>query len=370
MLLPELGLTVARQIPVEMIGGLLSGGYSLHGGVIRNGAGQIVSHLATVGGSGLTSLVPGLDILRSAVANGQLLMLARDVEALQSSVSTVLNVATTGAALSGMGLVVSIAGFAYLSKRFAQVEKLLVDVKELIETRNLADLKAAMGYMKNAEEIDGIGQDNRRSLLLEAHKNFATLAHLYGDLWEKVEEPKKIRALEGFYTLAFTGASIANSELGMHDVAVRQFGEHLEQWKQTARTQIKKLLLGKDPAPLQSLSTDLMTTAEFINLLDFANDTTRGIDWLDEFRPKRSSSWMPHVPRIPVPWEEKPDQQMIATAKLWERRNGVLEAHGAHLAFLAEKKKSVGEFSRALTNAANENQLDAICVVPTSLKIA
>ena len=53
MLLPELGLTVARQIPVEMIGGLLSGGYSLHGGVIRNGAGQIVSHLATVGGSGL-----------------------------------------------------------------------------------------------------------------------------------------------------------------------------------------------------------------------------------------------------------------------------------------------------------------------------
>ena len=42
-----------------------------------------------------------------------------------------------------------------------------------------------MGYMKNAEEIDGIGQDNRRSLLLEAHKNFATLAHLYGDLWEK-----------------------------------------------------------------------------------------------------------------------------------------------------------------------------------------
>lgn len=113
-----------------------------------------------------------------------------------------------------------------------------------------------------------------------------------------------------------------------------------------------------------------MTTAEFINLLDFANDTTRGIDWLDEFRPKRSSSWMPHVPRIPVPWEEKPDQQMIATAKLWERRNGVLEAHGAHLAFLAEKKQSVGEFSRALTNAANENQLDAICVVPTSLKIA
>ena len=370
MLLSELGLSVTRQIPVEMIGGLLSGSYSLHGGVIRNGAGQIVSHLATVGGFGLTSLVPGLDTLSSAIANGQLMMLASDVETLQSSVSSVLNVATTGAALSGMGMVVSIAGFAYLNKRFTQIEKLLVDVKELIETRNLADLKAAMGYMKNAEEIGSISQDNRRSLLLEAHKNFTTLAHLYGDLWAKVDEPKKIRALEGFYTLAFTGASIANSELDMHDVAARQFCEHLEQWKFTARTQVKKLVLGKDPMRLQSVSTDLLTTAEIVNLLDFANDTTRGIDWLDEFRPKQSSSWMPQVPKIPVPWEEKPDQQMIATAKLWEHRNGILESHGAHLAFLAGKKISVGDFSKALTSAANENHLDAICVVPASLKIA
>ena len=367
-MLSQLGLTVARQIPVEMIGGLLSGGYSLHGGVIRNGAGQIVAHLATVGASGLTSLVPGLDILSSALTNGQLLMLARDVKKLQSAVASVLNVATTGAALSGIGLVVSIAGFAYLSKRFTQIEKLLGDVKELIEARNLADLKAAMGHMKNAEETDSVSHDNRRSLLLEAQKNFSTLAHLYGDLWGKAVDPKQVRALESFYTLAFTGASIANSELGMHEVAARQFGEHLDQWKKTAREQVKERVLGKDL--LKSVSAEVVTTSEYIKLLDFANDSERGIDWLDDLRPKETKSWMPQFPKaIPNPWE-KSDLGMIDTAKLWQQRSAVLESHEAHLSFLAEKKQSVGQFSRVLIKAANDNNLDAICVLPKAIPTA
>lgn len=364
-MLTDLGLTIARQIPVEMIGGLLSGGYSLHGGVIRNGAGQIVAHLATVGTSGLTSLVPGLDVLSSAVANGQLLMLARDVKGLQSAVSSVLNVAATGAVLSGVGLVVSIAGFAYLSKRFEQLERLLGDVRELVETRNLADLKAALGYMKNAEDIDSVSHDNRRSLLLEAQKNFSTLAHLYGDLWGKTEDPKQIRALESFYTLAFTGASIANSELGMHVIAARQFGEHLDQWKKTARDQVRERVLGKDL--LRSVSTQVITTSQFVNLLDFANDSKRGIDWLDDLRPKETNSWIPHFPKtISNPWE-KSDLNMIETAKLWQQRSAVLESHESHLTFLAEKKQSVGQFSRMLIKAANANKLDAICVLPTSI---
>ena len=365
-MLSEMGLTLARQIPVEMIGGLLSGGYSLHGGVIRNGAGQIVAHLATVGASGLTSLVPGLDVLSSAIANGQLLMLAKNVKSLQSAVSSVLSVATTGAALSGMGLVVSIAGFAYLSKRFDQIEKLLGDVKELIETRNLADLKAAMGYMKNAEDAL-ISPENRRSLLLEAQKNFSTLSHLYGDLWSKVEDPKQIRALEGFFTLAFTGESIANSELGMHEIAASQFSEHLDLWKKTAREQIKDRVLGKDPLQLRSVSTDVLTTAQFINLLDFANDTNRGIEWLDDLRPKLLNSWKQHVPKMIANQWEKHDQNMIENANLWQRRSAVLESHESHLSFLAGKHTSVGQFSKLLVNAANDQQLNAICVLPKTI---
>lgn len=368
-MITELGLTVARQIPLDMIGGILSGAYSLHGGVIRNGAGQIVAHLASTSGSSLLGLVPGLDVISSAVANGQLLMLAKDVKELQSAVSSVLDVATTGAALSGLGLVVSIAGFAFLSKRFKQIESLLLDVKDLIEARNLADLKAAMGYMKDAEAVESVGLENRRSLLLEAQKNFSTLSYLYGDLWSKVENPKQIHALEGFYTLAFTGASIANSELGMYDVAVRQFNEHLAHWKSTARYQTKSHVLGKDPVHLQSVSTDLLTTAELINLLDFANETQKGISWLDDFRPKSSNSWIPQAPKIRPPWE-KVDQGMIATAKQWQRRSSILDSHRAHLEFLAKKKLSVGQFSKAVILEAKEQRVEAICIMPNTVRVA
>ena len=367
-MLAQMGLTLARQIPIEMIGGLLSGSYSLHGGVIRNGAGQIVAHLATTGASGFMSLVPGLNVLSSAVANGQLLMLAKDVKGLQSAVSSVLNVAATGAALSGVGLVVSIAGFAYLNKRFDQIEKLLGDVKELIEARNLADLKAAIGYMKNAEEIDGISHDNRRSLLLEAQKNFSTLAHLYGDLWTKATDQKQVRALESFYTLAFTGASIANSELGMHEIAARQFSEHLDQWKRTARLQVRERIHGTDL--LKSVSAEVVTTSEFVKLLDFAHDSRRGIDWLDDLRQKETKSWMPSLPKsIQYPWD-KSDLAMIETAKIWQQRSSVLESHETHLEFLADKNQSVGQFSRTLAKAANDEGLDAICVLQTAMPIA
>jgi len=42
-MLADLGLSVARQIPVETLTGLVSGMYSLHGGVIRDAGGPFES---------------------------------------------------------------------------------------------------------------------------------------------------------------------------------------------------------------------------------------------------------------------------------------------------------------------------------------
>ena len=47
----EIGLTVARAIPYEHLAGLLSGSLTVHGGVIRDAGGRIVSHLVLPGAS-------------------------------------------------------------------------------------------------------------------------------------------------------------------------------------------------------------------------------------------------------------------------------------------------------------------------------
>lgn len=366
-MLSELGLTVTRQIPIEMIGGILSGAYTAHGGVIRNGAGQIVAHLASASSAGLTSLVPGVSVLSSALANGQLMMLSRSVEELHSAVSSVMTAAATGAALSGLGLVVSVAGFAYLNRRFEQMEKLLVDVKDMIETRNIADLKSAIGHMKNAEGIVRISEENRRSLLLEAQRNFTTLSHLYGDLWARAKTTKQIRAMEGFFALAFTGASITNSELGMYEIAVTQYQENVDYWNKTARSQVRQHLIRDNPKQLQEISAELLPTADLVNVLDFANTSNRGIAWLDDFRMPDTKSWWPSIPRISNPWETA-DVEMVDLAKLWQKRQAVLQSQVAHLGFLSGKEISVGQFSKALKDAANAQGAEAICVIESQKK--
>ena len=123
-MLADLGLTVARQIPIETLTGLVSGMYTVHGGVIRDAGGRIVSHLVTSGGSAaMSSLVPGLGVLGQALQGAQLWKIGKDVAAVQQTVNTVLNVAMTGTVLSGLGLVTSVAGFTYLRHRLNQLER-------------------------------------------------------------------------------------------------------------------------------------------------------------------------------------------------------------------------------------------------------
>ena len=52
------GLSVARAIPKEALLGLISGSYSLHGGVVRDVGGRIVAHLAMP--STMVSAIPGM----------------------------------------------------------------------------------------------------------------------------------------------------------------------------------------------------------------------------------------------------------------------------------------------------------------------
>ena len=122
MMLADLGITVARSIPAEVWGGLANRTMTLHGGVVRNAAGQIVRHLGDPGsqlgaiGGGLASgnpvgTVSALAAAASGIAgNIQLRNLSQDVQ-------RVLNFTMANTALAGLGLATSIVGFGYLAAR-------------------------------------------------------------------------------------------------------------------------------------------------------------------------------------------------------------------------------------------------------------
>lgn len=367
-MLTELGLTVSRQIPFEHLGGVLSGAYTLHGGVLRTAGGQIVAHLVSGGpASALTSLVPGLNTLSSLGANFQLYSLGRDVAAIQSTLTDVLNVATVGAVLSGLGLVTSIVGFAFLNRRMGAMDKrltvLLDDVKDIKQTliyQELANLRSAVKLMQHAEIAED--PDVRRGKLMQANEAFTKLIFFYGQQWTGTKDVKQLPFLEDCYTLAFTGASLTNSELGMHEVAAKEFSEHYQFWKTIAQENIKSELLGDNPARLlKDVSGAVLPVRQLIKLMDFAHGSDKGLAWVDELRKAPSlANRLPQLRGVPV--------KTIEMANSLAARNEVLEATAAHLEFLDSRRISVSKFSKAIED--ERKRLDDAPAVYVSLATA
>ena len=108
-----IGLNVARSLPPEIVTGLITGQYKLHGGVIRwatntDFAGQIVRHLIPVAQQsiGASLLAPVTGVL-GAVNTFQLHKLSGQVDALTTATQQVLQIATNTMALSGLNLAVT-----------------------------------------------------------------------------------------------------------------------------------------------------------------------------------------------------------------------------------------------------------------------
>ena len=180
-MLSELGLSVARSIPVEQVIGLATGNLSLHGGVIRDAAGRIVSHLAMPASAGLLGAVPGLGAIGSVVTGIQMQALSANVAAVKAATDQILNYSIATTALSGLGIVTSVTGFAYLAsrlnridKRLSTLEKQTKAIKQFLQSSQHAQLMTAVDHLRLSQQAtDG---ETRRHLLLQSKQLFTTLA--------------------------------------------------------------------------------------------------------------------------------------------------------------------------------------------------
>lgn len=369
-MLAALGLTVARQIPAELLFGLISGAYTAHGGVVRNRLGQIVAHLVAgqqsgaIGAASLASLVPGANLLGQVLNTVQIGMLARDVKELSDSVSTVLTVASTGAALSGIGLIVSAAGYAALSRRLDRVEGKIDQIKKHLEIKDLSVLKAGIDDLKKIEMSASLSVDNRRAIAHEARGNLNKSVHLYRDLWVADKTIVGKEALEECYTLAFTGLSWAESELGMYAEAVRDFDHNFEQWQKTSRTFVRDAVLGSDPSRLLAQESSSLSTADFAAMCDFGHASQIGFGWVDKTRDASRSQRFSGISAIGNLVGKSGDKRLAEIALRWTHRNKVLESQRAHTKFLLDNNLTHSAFVRSTDEALKESGEKAVCVIP------
>ena len=380
-MLSSLGLEVARQIPVSQLGGILLGTHTVHGGVIRDGLGRITSHLVTSGGAQtlLSSFMPGLGTIGSLINAGQLYSVGKNVQQVQQTVNTVLQVSMAGTALAGLGLVTSVVGFAYLNQRLkkvdaklSQLEKHIKEVKLILQSQQRAQLQTAIDCLRHAELTTN--QSLRHDLLMQSKSDFTTLSHSYREQWINAAEMHETEGVDEYFTLAFMGSALATSELGMSDVACIEMKRHYGDWQTHARRHCNTHLLRGTPQRLmdESMVSD-MPARELVDTLDFINNTKKGIDWIDEIRrlpislDRAVQKSLPDVfQRFVAPAKEKP---AIEFSKRIRARNDVLSANIAHFDFLADKKISVNYFSSQVQQVLLRSGNASICLVrqPASL---
>lgn len=377
-ILSELGLTVARSLPPETLSGLASGAYKLYGGVVRNAGGQIVSHLvASNATQSLTGLIPGASLISHVLAQGQLWKLGKDVAQVQSTLNTVLSVSMTGTALSGLGLVTSIASVAYLSHRFDQVDAKLASLE--------SDVKDIKGFLNNIEKsklefaIDNVRHSEtttdealRYDMLLQSKREFSTLAHLYKAEWARCRNVVEISAVDDLYVLAILGSATVCSNLGMRSEAAIDLRSHVADYSAQARLHARKLLFNDRPDRLLGAEyVEHLPARTLVALLDYASDSDRGVDWLDDLRlqyGKNATVLETLSPIAPARLQrllgknQATGAAAIGLAQSLRTRSEILNANTAHYDFLSEKGVSASAFQLELESARTEIGTEAICV--------
>ncbi len=289
-MLTEFGLNVARSIPIEQVLGLATGNLSLHGGVIRDAAGRIVSHLAMPASTSLLGGLAGVGPLGAAVGgagavvNGiQLQALSSSVAAVKAATDQILNYSIATTALSGLGLVTSVTGFAFLASRLKRIdqrlsalEKQTKAIKHFLQSSQHAQLMTAVDHLRLSQQATD--SETRRHLLLQSKQLFTTLAHHYKVQLGELDDITELNATEDCYVLACLGSVMAMSDLGMGDAARDEMFRHYGDWRVIARKHCGKMLLKDDPARLlDSRYVQSVPAANLIRFLDFTNDTNRGV---------------------------------------------------------------------------------------------
>lgn len=352
-MLTELGLAVVREIPSQTLAGLLTGAYSLHGGVVRDAGGRIVAHLLSSGpGDLIKATIPGLNVLSSLVGSGQIYSLSRDVAELRVLVESVMTVATAGAALSGIGLIANVAGTAFLSRKLDAVQSQLANIERLLKEQHLSVLKGAVDNLRHAEHA--ADRETRKAMLVSAKTDFSKSAHFYGGQLADSRTVPELLALEDSFSLAAIGSALCLSELGVHGAAAADFEGHYERWRPLAQKHVQQHLLGDAPQRLLGEAlVDDVPAAELVQALDFAHSTSKSWGWIDELRREKASSRGISIPN----WsKDKSIREAAAMSTKLRIKDGSLAAFGEHLRLLDRKRISASAFAAAADEA--RRQLD------------
>jgi hypothetical protein len=298
-----MNLNITRAIPQEILTGLITGQYSLHGGVIRwatgtEQAGQIIRHLIPVAQQTLSaSLFVPISSAFGAVNTYQLYQQSGQLNTLTLATQQILSIANTTMMLSGLNLAVSAVGFVVLNEKFKNIEGKLNEIQQdvkairaLLELEERVKLAAALRDLLSTVNVEKMEEKHRYDLLLNAKNILAPIGLKYKKLLEKADSIETAMAYEEYFCLTSLAHVRCLADMGMLSTAHDYLQETYEVWKKQAQRIARHLLL--DNKPERFLFGDYCQTipvSELIEWFDFTYGEKKGYGWIDELRIKNKS---------------------------------------------------------------------------------
>jgi len=312
MLESLLGMTVARSIPLEVIGGLLTNQYTLNGGVIRwaaetEKAGQIIRHLIPVSQSPVNFIADGIGAYNAY----QLHKISGQISSLSTLTQQVLNIATGTMILSGLNLAVSAVGFLYLSNKINKLESEIKeslskmennltqhlkqigrgveDIRKILERKERAELLASLDELNLMADFK---HQDRMAMSGNARFTLRRLLNEYTELFMNEDIPEIALAYEEYFCVTAIAHSRCYAELRELSIAKKELSKAYSIWKPKSqkiaqsllsRTKSERLLIDK---PFSSVPMETL-----IGWLDFAHDQNKGFSWVNELRDGLSASF-------------------------------------------------------------------------------
>jgi len=379
-------LGLERCIPAEVLAGLITGQYSLHGGVIRWASGtelggQIVRHLVPVGQQAISAspLFAPISSVLGAVNTYQLHRVSGQVGALADTTQQVLSIATNTMMLSGLNLAVSALGFSVLKQKLDKLEAQLSQIKqevkairELLELKERAELAAALTDLLRTVTIADMREEHRHKLLSEARTRLGPIVHKYKELLEKADNLEKAMGYEEYFCLTSLAHARCSADLGMLSLAKEEMEEAYVVWKKQAQRIANQHLLKKQPERfLYSDFCQDLPVSVLVKCLDFAYGEQKGYGWFDELRGK-TEPWHKEIGELQIGLlrpggrklaiREERKQILPALQKL-VARNDVLDGFVAQYGLLEKHDETPGGFERKIASFPPHSAVDGYFIL-------
>ncbi|MGI4878404.1 MAG: hypothetical protein ACRYG4_13060 [Janthinobacterium lividum] len=199
------------------------------------------------------------------------------------------------------------------------------------------------------------------------------LVHHYREQWAEARTMTAIRMIDDLYSLAIAGQAITCSSLGLFADAADDLDGNSREWLLQARAHTKAMIFDERLDRLLAAEyVDKLPARTLTQLLDFAHDSDRGIDWLDDLRlaAGKNSSIFDGLPISSTARMERLTGKgdaigAVDVARSLYTRADVIGASVAHYNFLRGKEISASAFEKQVEAERVALGADAICIFPT-----